>query len=110
MITTMSSEINRLGRYLGCLAEKNRHTRDYTSYNLTMVMREVIACFSVYRTYITRRGVDDRDRRYIEQAVGKAKRRNPALSETVFDFLLRVLLFDCPPASMKVTGRSGSTL
>ncbi len=96
MITAMSSEINRLGRYLGYLAEKNRHTRDYTSYSLTMVIREVIACFPIYRTYITGLGVDDRDRRYIEQAVGKAKRRNPALSETVFDFLLRVLLFDCP--------------
>ena len=36
------------------------------------------------------------DLRYIEQAITKAKRRNPALSATTFDFLLRVLRLRYP--------------
>jgi (1->4)-alpha-D-glucan 1-alpha-D-glucosylmutase len=96
VLTAMSGEINRLGEYLNYLAEKNRHTRDFTLNSLRTAIAEVIVSFPVYRTYITDRGVDERDRRYVEQAVSKAKRHNPALSGTVFDFLKRVLLLDCP--------------
>ena len=40
--------------------------------------------------------MNERDRRYIEQAVSRAKRKNPALSATVFDFLQDVLLLKYP--------------
>jgi (1->4)-alpha-D-glucan 1-alpha-D-glucosylmutase len=96
METSMPSEINMLGRFLNRLSEKNRHTRDFTLNNLTTAITEVIANFPVYRTYGTASGVNDRDRRYIEQAVSRAKRRNPALSATVFDFLEGVLLLRYP--------------
>ncbi len=96
MEVSMSGEVNALGHYLNRLSEKNRHTRDFTLGSLTIAILETIACFPIYRTYVTSRGVNDRDRRYIEQAVSKAKRKNPAMSATVFDFLQRVLLLQYP--------------
>jgi (1->4)-alpha-D-glucan 1-alpha-D-glucosylmutase len=96
MIESMSSEINTLAHLLNRLSEKNRHTRDFTLNGLRTTITEVIACFSVYRTYVTRAGVQDKDRRYVEQTISIAKRRNPALSERIFDFLRNVLLLNYP--------------
>jgi (1->4)-alpha-D-glucan 1-alpha-D-glucosylmutase len=90
----MSSEVNTLGHYLNRLSEKNRHTRDFTLNSLTEAIREVIAFFPVYRTYITQSGANDRDHRYIDLAVTKAKRKNPAISGAIFDFLRDVLLLN----------------
>jgi (1->4)-alpha-D-glucan 1-alpha-D-glucosylmutase len=96
MEVSMSGEVNALGHYLNRLSEKNRHTRDFTLRSLTTAIVETIACFPIYRTYVTPYGVDERDRRYIEQAVSKAKRKNPAMSATIFDFLQGVLLLQYP--------------
>jgi len=96
MATTMSSEVNALGHSLDRLSEKDRNTRDFTLNSLTAAIVETIACFPVYRTYVNFCGVVERDRRYIEQAVARAKRKNPASSETTFDFLLEVLLLKYP--------------
>lgn len=96
MKVAMSSEVNTLGYYLDRISEKNRHTRDFTLNSLIAVIIETVALFPVYRTYITAAGVPDRDRRYIEIAVSRAKRKNPAVSEPVFDFLKAVLLLDYP--------------
>lgn len=91
----MSSEINNLGHFLDEISEKNRHTRDFTLNSLTDAIKETIAFFPVYRTYITPSGVTERDMRYIEYAVSKAK-KNTAVSESVFDFLKDVLTLKYP--------------
>ncbi|NJD57110.1 MAG: malto-oligosyltrehalose synthase [Nitrospirae bacterium] len=96
MEVAMSSEVNMLGHYLNEIAEVNRHTRDFTLNSLTRAIKEVIAFFPVYRTYIYHADVAERDRRYIEHAVGKAKRNNPAINESVFNFLRVVLLLEYP--------------
>ena len=96
MLTTMSSEVNTLGHFLDRISEKDRHTRDFTLNSLTTAIVETIACFPVYRTYVNSFGVIERDRRYIEQAVARAKRKNPAVSATTFDFLQDVLLLKYP--------------
>jgi (1->4)-alpha-D-glucan 1-alpha-D-glucosylmutase len=96
MLTAMSSEINTLGHHLNRLSEKNRHTRDFTLSSLTIAIMEIIACFPIYRTYVNACGVIDRDQRYIEQAVSRARRKNPALSATIFDFLENVFLLKYP--------------
>lgn len=96
MQVTMSGEISTLGNYLNTISEKNRHTRDYTLDSLTRAIVEVIALFPVYRTYINSYTVEDRDAQYIEPAVSKAKRKNPAISSSVFDFLRDVLLLKFP--------------
>ncbi len=97
MVRAMSSEINTLGYYLNRISEKNRHTRDFTLNSLTAAIVEVIAFFPVYRTYINNWNISARDRRHIEFAVTRAKSMNPAVNESVFDFLKDVLLLQCPP-------------
>ncbi|MBT1073987.1 malto-oligosyltrehalose synthase [Geobacter grbiciae] len=89
---SMGGEINTLGHHLNTLSESNRHTRDFTLGSLTKALVEVIAHFPVYRTYTATRKVADRDHQYIEYAVAKAKRRNPAMSESIFTFIEDVLL------------------
>ena len=92
MHQAMSSELNSLGNYLNRISEQNRHTRDFTLYSLIKSIVEVIACFPVYRTYINSFDVPESDRQYIEAAISRAKRRNPAISALVFDFIRDVLL------------------
>jgi (1->4)-alpha-D-glucan 1-alpha-D-glucosylmutase len=96
MQVSMSSEVNTLGHYLNRISEKNRHTRDFTLNSLTHAIVEVIAYFPVYRTYTNSDSVTDRDRQYTEQSLAKAKRKNPAISESIFDFLRDVLLLRYP--------------
>jgi (1->4)-alpha-D-glucan 1-alpha-D-glucosylmutase len=90
----MSSEINVLGHQLNRLSERDRRTRDFTLNSLTDAIREIIACFPVYRTYVTdgTEPVSDRDRAYIRLAGVRAKRRNPAVSGLVFDYVRSLLL------------------
>jgi (1->4)-alpha-D-glucan 1-alpha-D-glucosylmutase len=96
MQASLSSEINTLGHYLDTISEKNRHTRDFTLNSLTAVIMEVVGFFPVYRTYVNSFGVSDKDRQYIELAVYRAKRKNPAINESIFDFLKGVLLLGFP--------------
>ncbi len=96
MQVAMASEINTLGHYLNRISEKNRHTRDFTLNSLTKAITEVIALFPVYRVYINSFTVSDRDRQYVEAAVTKAKRKNPAISSSIFNFLGDVLLLRFP--------------
>jgi (1->4)-alpha-D-glucan 1-alpha-D-glucosylmutase len=94
MQVSMASEINVLGHQLNGISERDRRSRDFTLNNLTHAIREIIACFPVYRTYVTEAAptVADRDRAYIHMAVARAKRRNPAISGQVFDFIRSILL------------------
>jgi (1->4)-alpha-D-glucan 1-alpha-D-glucosylmutase len=94
MRMSMASEVNVLGHQLNLLSERDRRSRDFTLNNLTDALREIIASFPVYRTYITEGDgpLLERDRAYIHMAVARAKRRNPALSGQVFDFIRTILL------------------
>jgi len=95
---SMSSELNVLGHALDRLSERNRYSRDFTLNSLTHALREVIACFPVYRTYIDGRSpeVSLQDRACVEVAVAFAKRRNPTTSVSVFDFVKDTLLLRYP--------------
>jgi (1->4)-alpha-D-glucan 1-alpha-D-glucosylmutase len=93
----MSGEQNVLARRLDRISEQHRWSRDFTLNSLGRVLAEVIACFPVYRSYVTSAGeLSDDDRRYIHSAIRRAKRRNPALSASAFDFLGSVLLLEHP--------------
>jgi len=96
MQVSMSSEINVLGYQLDRISEQNRWSRDFTLKALTDTIREVIACFPVYRTYISEGKLLDRDRKYVEGAVRMAKRKNPAMIAENFDFLRDILLLNYP--------------
>ncbi len=56
--TSMASEISVLGRRLARISEKHRASRDFTTRSLTTALREIIASFPVYRTYIDASGAD----------------------------------------------------
>jgi (1->4)-alpha-D-glucan 1-alpha-D-glucosylmutase len=94
MRVAMASEINVLGHELNRLSERDRRSRDFTLNSLTHAITEIIACFPIYRTYVTEgpEEVTDRDQAFVRLAVAKAKRRNPALSGLVFDFVKDLLL------------------
>jgi len=90
---SMASELNVLAHSLHRFSERSRYCRDFTLNNLTYVIREIIACFPVYRTYVNaREPVSARDRAYIEHATLAAKRRNPRQPAFVFDFVRDLLL------------------
>src|SRR5258705_11841402 len=98
MQVSMSSELNVLSRRLDRISEQHRRTRDFTLESLRDALREVIACFPVYRTYIQidTKHPDEQDDRNIRIAIKAAKRRNPATSGSVFDFIQNLLLLRDP--------------
>lgn len=87
------SEMNVLANVLNRISESDRHSRDFTLNALRGVLREIMACFSVYRTYTTcdEDAVSERDIAYIDSAVREAKRRNPQTDRTAYDFVGNVL-------------------
>ena len=96
---SMSSELHVLARRLDRISESHRYSRDFTFATLHNALLETIACFPVYRTYI-RPGSEplrDEDRRRITSALRIAKRRNPEIDASVFDFVGSVLLLEHPP-------------
>ena len=97
MRISLANEVNVLGTMVDRLSEQNRWFRDYTLEALARAVRETIACFPVYRTYLEPgKPVSEEDRAVIERAVAAAKRRNPAIEESVFNFLRDLLLFRFP--------------
>jgi (1->4)-alpha-D-glucan 1-alpha-D-glucosylmutase len=97
MLTSLSSEVAVLTQILDEISSTDRRARDFTLSLLRNAIRETIACFPVYRTYIDVRGnVNDRDRAYIQEAIARAKRRNQNANLSVYDFLRAVLLLDQP--------------
>lgn len=93
---SLASELNVLAHQLERIAVRDRRTRDFTRNALRHALREVIASFPVYRSYITPGRVGDDDRAWIERAVRSARRRNPATSRALFRFLRDVLLNPIP--------------
>jgi (1->4)-alpha-D-glucan 1-alpha-D-glucosylmutase len=94
MRDSLSSEINALSHQLERIGERNRHYRDFTLNGIISSLREVIACLPVYRTYINAitGDVPERDRKLVEIAVRKARRRRPGLASALFDFIRDTLL------------------
>lgn len=94
----LSSELNVLARRLDRICQQHRHTRDFTLESLRFALREIVACFPVYRTYVRadQKGADPEDRRHVLAAVNEAKRRNPATSESIFDVIASILTLEDP--------------
>ncbi len=97
MSSSMASELSVLAHALNDLSESDRRSRDFTLNGLRKALMEVIAGLPAYRTYVSDRGIDDRDRRVVDTAIAEARRRNPALERTIFDFLRSVMLPEAPP-------------
>lgn len=93
-LVPMASEINALGHRLNQISETNRNFRDFTRNDLIVAIRETIAGFPVYRTYVSpdSTSVSEIDEKYIRAAIEKARKKTPALSPAVYDFLQNALL------------------
>ena len=57
-------------------------------------LTEIVAAFPVYRTYITSEDLSEQDRRYVDWAVARAKKRSTAADTSAYDFVHDVLLLN----------------
>ena len=95
---SMSSELSVLARRLDRISEQHRWSRDFTAGTLLQVLADTIACFPVYRTYIAAGDTEvaPQELQYIREALLRARRRNPTIESSAFDFLSEVLLMRDP--------------
>jgi (1->4)-alpha-D-glucan 1-alpha-D-glucosylmutase len=93
MREALASDVNRLTALLVEVCERHRRHRDYTRHELHEAVRELVASYPVYRTYV-RPGVPVHgdDRRVIVAATDAARAARPDLDPQLFDFLRELLL------------------
>ncbi|ALG73316.1 alpha-amylase [Azospirillum thiophilum] len=94
MESEMASELNVLSRKASRIARSNPATADFTANILHQALKETIARFPVYRTYVDGTGPTDLDRRDIDWAISQARRVAQGPDESVYDFLQRLLTTD----------------
>ena len=90
----MASELIVLARAAGRVARSHPRTADFTNNVLHRALKQIIACFPVYRTYVDQDGASEADRRDIDWAIAQARRCDMALDPSVFDFLHELLTAD----------------
>jgi (1->4)-alpha-D-glucan 1-alpha-D-glucosylmutase len=99
----LGSDVNRLTTLFVEICEANRDRRDYTRAEVRRAIREVAACFAIYRTYVVpeREEITEEDREQITRATECAKQQRLDIDADLFDFLRDVL-------TMEVKGRQES--
>jgi (1->4)-alpha-D-glucan 1-alpha-D-glucosylmutase len=99
----LASDVNRLASLFVDICEANRDKRDFTRAEIHRAIREVAACFSIYRTYVVpdRTEIVEQDRSRIERATECAKSNRQNIDPILFDFIRDVLL-------LKVSGKQES--
>jgi (1->4)-alpha-D-glucan 1-alpha-D-glucosylmutase len=95
MENEMASELNVLASEAARIARQNPRTADFTRNILHRAIREVVACFPVYRTYIdTQDAPTVADRRDQDWALSHARRIETDIDPSVFDFMAMLLSGD----------------
>ncbi len=95
MENEMASELNVLARDAARVARQNPRTEDFTRNILRRALKEVIAAFPVYRTYVDANcAPTDADRRDLDWAVAQARQQDPDLDASAFDFVHALLSGD----------------
>jgi (1->4)-alpha-D-glucan 1-alpha-D-glucosylmutase len=103
MRNEMSSELNVLAQEAARVAHSNPLTADFTQNILRRAIREVVACFPVYRTYVDTGGAaTENDLRDLDWAIKRARVTEADVDPSVFDFLHRLL-----SGELVSQGRSG---
>ncbi|HEX2643252.1 MAG TPA: malto-oligosyltrehalose synthase, partial [Thermoanaerobaculia bacterium] len=92
----LASDVNRLAEVFLTVCEAHRDQRDYTRHELRQAIREVAACFPVYRSYVRAETGEKspEDEAHIRQAVEAARARRPDLSGELLDFFQSLLLLE----------------
>ncbi len=90
----LGSDVNRLTSLFAEICECHRDRRDYTRHDAIRAIREVVACFPVYRTYVVpeRNELTDADERYVNAAIEASKNNRPEIDPDLFDFMRDLLL------------------
>jgi (1->4)-alpha-D-glucan 1-alpha-D-glucosylmutase len=90
----LGSDVNRLTALFVEVCERNRRHRDYTRHELHEALREVVACFPVYRTYVRPEAgeASAADAGTISETIEKAKANRADLDGDLFDFFRDILL------------------
>jgi (1->4)-alpha-D-glucan 1-alpha-D-glucosylmutase len=93
MRETMGSDLNRLTALFLEICERRRRYRDYTRHELHEALRDTLACFPVYRSYVRAEpaAVDEDDARRIVEATETARAHRPDLDGELFEFLRDLL-------------------
>ena len=89
----LGSDVNRLANLFVNICENHRAQRDFTRADIRRAVREVAACFSVYRSYVVpdRHEITDEDRYRMDRAMKCAKDNRPDIDPALFDFMDDVL-------------------
>jgi len=92
-LAALGSDVNRLTSLFLEICENNRDRRDYTREEIRRALREVAACFAVYRSYLVpdRDQITNEDRALIDEAVLQAKKRTNDQEPGILDFIGDVL-------------------
>jgi (1->4)-alpha-D-glucan 1-alpha-D-glucosylmutase len=95
---SFAADLHRLTSLLVQVCERHPRYRDYTRRELLVVLREIIACFPVYRTYARARSgeISETDSQTIERAVEQAKTHRPEVEEDLYHFVRDILLLRFP--------------
>lgn len=93
----LGSDVNRLTSLFVMICENNRDQRDFTRAEIRRAVRELAACFSVYRTYVIpeQSAINDEDRSRIFRATECAKASRTDIDSGLFDFMRDVLTLQC---------------
>jgi (1->4)-alpha-D-glucan 1-alpha-D-glucosylmutase len=92
MRNQMSSELNTLAFEAARVARHQPRTADFTHNILRRAIREIVACFPVYRTYVDTTGVaTENDLRDLDWAIKQARASAADVDPSVFDFLRKIL-------------------
>ena len=103
----LGSDVNRLTTLFVDICEQHRNQRDYTRAEVRRAIREIAACFNIYRTYVVPPGrerpseITAEDRRAIARAVQQAKLQRTEIDAGLFDFFEQVM-------TLQVTGEQES--
>jgi glycogen operon protein len=89
---SFASEVNMLAQSLLHIAAESRRFCDFTWASLKRALRQTLAAFPVYRTYL-REGspASEQDVECIRNAIAQARLRDPDLSDSLWEFLEGVL-------------------
>ena len=84
----LRSEVERLTVLLAGITDRHRRHRDHLRSNLREALREIVAAFPVYRTYIRSSGSpSEQDLGIVGQAVARARTRRPDLDSELLGFV-----------------------
>ena len=96
---SLAPDLERLTVFFVRVCEARRRYRDHTRSDLREVLRETVACFPVYRSYVRAEDgvIAADDARVIEEALAEARTRRPDLDPDLFGLVRDILL-------LRVTG------